>query len=263
MNSLKQQAQVQVLKHCKQQYATALHVLWKRCFEAETTPTVLKQPTIVPKYKGDSKSDPANFRPIALTSHLIKIFEKVVRIKLVNQLEQTNQFNPNQHGFRKGRSCLNQLLAHYDMVMSLLEQGIGVDTVYLDFSKAFDKVDFETLLKKLRKVGIGGKLGRWIHSFLTGRTQTVIVNNETSSPTNVLSGVPQGSVLGPLLFVIMISDIDEDTQYSVLRCFADDTRVSKGIRNTHEATQLQTDLNTIYDWANYNQMEFNNTKNLI
>ena len=249
-----------LLKQCKEQYATALHILWNSCFEAETTPTVLNQPTIIPKYKGDSKSDPANFRPIALTSHLIKIFEKVIRTKLVSYLEDTNQFNPNQHGFRKGRSCLSQLLAHHDMVTSLLEQGIGVDTVYLDFSKAFDKVDFETLLKKLRKVGIGGKIGRWIHSFLTDRTQTVIVNNETSSPTNVISGVPQGSVLGPLLFIIMISDIDEDTQYSILRCFADDTRVTKGISNTHDATQLQTDLNTIYDWACKNKMEFNNKK---
>ena len=106
---------------------------------------------------------------MSLTTHIVKAFEKVVRNAIVEHLGSKNVFNPNQHGFRHGHSCLSQLLSHYEQIINDLENNDGVDTVYLDFSKAFDKVDFETLLKKLAKVGIGGKLGRWIYSFLTDR----------------------------------------------------------------------------------------------
>ena len=246
-----------LIKKCKSSFSKALHILWTTCYDAEMTPASLKHSHIIPKFKDGLKSLPENYRPIALTSHIVKIFEKVVRTKITNYLEENNLFNDNQHGFRQSRSCLSQLLAHYDQITELLETDTGVDVIYLDFSKAFDRVDFETLLQKLNTLGIGEKIGRWIHSFLTNRTQSVIVNKTSSSTEDVLSGVPQGSVLGPLLFVIMISDIDTHVRNSTVRCFADDSRISKGITNVADATQLQIDLEAIYEWASTNKMKFN------
>ena len=233
-----------LLKKCKSSFSKALHILWSTCYDNETTPSSLKKSHIIPIFKDGLKSLPENYRPVALTSHLIKLFEKIVRTKITNFLEESGGFNDNQHGFRRGRSCLSQLLNHFDYVTEQLEKGLCVDTVYLDFSKAFDRVDFKTLLRKLKTVGIGGKIGCWIQSFLTNRFQAVTVNKSISSYEAVLSGVPQGSVLGPLLFVIMIGDIDEDVQFSNVSCFADDSRVTKGVPNVKDATQLQTDLET-------------------
>ncbi len=139
---------------------------------------MFKEAAISPIFKGGSicKGQAKNYRPIALTSHIMKVFEKVVRKKIVNFFDENNSFNVNQHGFRSGRSCLSQLLAHYDYILSQLEQGNNVDIIYLDFAKAFDKVDHGILLHKLRAMGIKGKLGVWIHSFLTNRYQYVAVN---------------------------------------------------------------------------------------
>ena len=116
------------------------------------------------------------------------------------------------------------------------------------------------MLRKIRKLGIGGQLYSWIESFLTNRTQTVVVEGACSAPVPVISGVPQGSVLGPLIFVILMDDIDNGLVYSMLKSFADDTRVMKGVSNVKEASQLQEDLNSVYDWATINNMEFNSLK---
>ena len=215
---------------------------------------------ILPIHKGNSTAEAANYRPISLTSHLVKIFEKVLRKKIVWFLERNDLFNPSQHGFRTGRSCLSQLLAHYDKIFSLLHQGHNVDVIYLDFAKAFDKLDFNVTLSKLKAFGIDGNVGRWLQSFLTGRYQTVIVNGSKSSPAPVLSGVPQGSVIGPLLFLILISDIDKDVFNSFLSSFADDTRIGSAISSAYDTSLLQADLQAIYAWAHANNMKFNDTK---
>ena len=249
-----------LLLKCKEEYATALKILWRNAFDKGVTPSSLKQPVVVPIFKGGEKANPSSYRPISLTSHIIKVFEKVVRKAIVNHLENKSLFNKNQHGFRHGHSCLSELLAHYEQIMTEISDKNGVDTIYLDFAKAFDKVDFLTLLKKLEKIGIGGKIGRWIYSFLYERQQIVVVNGARSQPTKVLSGVPQGSVLGPILFLIMITDIDTDIKDSVVRSFADDTRVSKSIATINNGTLLQNDLNLIYDWADRNKMKFNSNK---
>lgn len=223
-------------------------------------PDILKTANIVPIHKGGSRGLPKNYRPIALTSHLVKVFEKVVRKRIVDYMETHKLFNPSQHGFRMGRSCLSQLIAHYDRIVELLEKGGNVDVVYIDFAKAFDKVDFGVTLKKLSELGIKGNVGRWIHCFLTKRTQTVLVNKGRSKPSEVLSGVPQGSVLGPLLFLILLGDIDKGVTRSFLSSFADDTRVLSHILRTEDTDSFQQDLNTVYTWTEDNNMQLNGDK---
>ena len=144
--------------------------------------------------------------------------------------------NPNQHGFRSGRSCLSQLLAQYDLVLRQMEEGKNIDVIYLHFAKAFDKVDHGILIHKLRHIGISGKLGIWLNDFLTDRSQSVVINGTTTEPFEVMGGVPQGTVLGPILFLIYVLDIDAEMVESSVSSFADDTRVSKGIISLQDTT---------------------------
>ena len=238
-----------LLKNAKDELSTALHILWRKCLDEGVTPNQLKESEVAPIHKGGSMAIPVNFRPISLTSHIVKIFEKIVRKYIVNYLNTNSLFNANQHGFRRGRSCLSQLLIHYEQILSALENGNDVDVVYLDFCKAFDKVDFGVLLKKIKLLGIGGKVGRWIYSFLAHRKQVVVVNGTKSRQEDVLSGVPQGTVLGPLLFVIYIGNIDSDVEHSTLRCFADDSRVLKTINGNNDYNLLQSDLIIMFEMS--------------
>ena len=141
-----------------------------------------------------------------------------------------------------------------------MEKSNNVDVIYLDFTKAFDKVDHGILLNKLKKNGINGKIGVWIHNFLWNRQQCVAVNGKTSSEAQVRSGIPQGSVLGPLLFLIHISDINYEIADSTVSCFADDTRTLLGIKDEEDTQMLQNDLHKLYKWANTNNMKFNANK---
>ena len=234
--------------------------MWRKSLDTGEIPGILKTAHVIPVHKGGSHGIPKNYRPIALTSHLIKVFEKVMRNRIMAYMERNRLFNPSQHGFRLGQSCLSQLISHYDCILELLANGGNVDVIYIDFAKAFDKVDFMVTLRKLNELGISGKIGKWIHSFLTNRSQVVLVNNARSKPMSVKSGVPQGSVLGPLLFLILIGDIDQDLARAFLSSFADDTRIGGQISTEEDAAALQTDLNTVYSWTSRNNMELNGDK---
>ena len=249
-----------LLKNCKKELSLPLAILWRKSLEDGTVPALCKTANIVPIHKGKSRAVPANYRPVALTSQLIKIFEKVVRRKIVAHLEKLDLFNPSQHGFRSGRSCLSQLLIHFDRVTSLLEQGKSVDVIYLDFAKAFDKVDIGVSLQKLHTLGIRGKLGRWLFAFLNNRRQAVVLDGKKSQQQQVISGVPQGSVLGPLIFLVLIGDIDKEVVHAFLSSFADDTRVGCGIESDEDVKLLQQDLEAVYRWATTNNMMFNSDK---
>jgi hypothetical protein len=248
-----------LLKKCKLSLSKPIYSLWRESMDQGQVPLLLKQATITPIHKGGSRSEPKNYRPISLTSHLTKIFERVLREKLVAFLEGNNLLNANQHGFRSKRSCLTQLLENYDTILNLVEEGKNVDVVYLDFAKAFDKVDHGILCHKLKQLGIGGKVGTWIHNFLSDRTQSIIANGASSTLSQVISSVPQGTVLGPILFLVLIGDINNNT-CSHVSSFADDTRVLLAITNEDDVKTLQNDLKTIYKWQQINNMQFNENK---
>ena len=142
-----------------------------------------------------------------------------------------------------------------------MEKSNNVDVIYLNFAKAFDNVNHSILLNKLKKIGMNGKIGVWIHNFLLNRQQCVAVNGTTSSEAQVRSGIPQGSVLGPLLFLIHISDINYEIPDSTVSCFAEDTRILLGIKDDEDTQMLQNDLHKLYKWADTNnRMMFNANK---
>lgn len=248
------------LKKCKYQLAFPLRCIWEKSLESGEVPRDLKHSIITPIYKGGNKGLPQNYRPVSLTSHLIKLVERIIREKIVIFLNRKDVFNNHQHGFIKGRSCLSQLLINYENVLDSIKDGANADVIYLDFSKAFDKVDHIILIKKLKEVGISGSIGKWLFNFITERKQQVKVQGYLSEISDVKSGVPQGTILGPLLFLIMINDIDSDIKSSSVSMFADDTKVLKKISDINDHSLLQEDLNSLINWTEYNNMEINETK---
>jgi hypothetical protein len=249
-----------LLKKCKSALLDPLCRLWRESVRTGDIPSALKRALITPIYKGGARDQPCNYRPVALTSHIIKVFEKVVVKQLTEYMESRDLHNRHQHGFRGGRSCLSQLLENHQRIVVAMEQGVAVDVVYLDFAKAFDKVDHSVVLDKLRRLGVGGVLLRWIRCFLIDRVQTVAVDGARSSDVNVVSGVPQGSVLGPLLFLVHVSDIDADLEHSFASSFADDTRLLARVTRVEDCERLQCDLRRIYGWAETNNMKLNGSK---
>ena len=185
---------------------------------------------------------------------------RVLRRKLVQFLEDNHLICSNQHGFRSGKSCLSQLLVHIDNILTNGLEGLETDVLYLDFAKAFDKVDHEILLKKLSNFGIRGHVLDWLTDFLSNRYQTVQVNGIKSFRDLVKSGVPQGTVLGPVLFLLFINDMNKCLKHSVCSMFADDSRILRSISGVSDTKLLQEDLFNVIKWSKQNNMELNEDK---
>ena len=182
-----------------------------------------------------------------------------MRDNIVDHMSANNLFAEEQHGFVPGRSCMTQLLAVIEEWTATLEEGKPLDAAYLDFSKAFDSVPHERLAVKLEAYGIQGDCLRWIRKFLSNRRQRVVVNRCHSEWAPVTSGIPQGSVLGPILFVIYINDLPEAVE-SPAKIFADDTKIYRPVPDEDESRRFQMDITSLCNWSHKWQLPFNATK---
>ena len=252
-----------LLKTCRKELRKPLYFLWKASLKQGLIPPDLLLVLVSPVHKGGSRGSPKNYRPVALTSHLVKVFERVVRKAIVKHLEHHGLLPDGQHGFRSCRSTLTQLLSYWDNLLDEMEMGKGVDVIYTDFAKAFDTVETGVLLHELRECGVKGNLGCWLASFLDSSTrqQAVVVDGRVSDLTAVVSGVPQGTVLGPVLFLIHIRNISRDLSCgTTASSFADDTRLQRGVSSAGDCSALQEDLQLLYSWAEKVNMKFNSEK---
>ena len=186
--------------------------------------------------------------------------ERIIRNKNVDHMESNNLFAKQQHGFRAGRSSTTQLLEFMEEVTEAIDRGEEVDVIYSDFAKAFDKAPHKRLLSKLKGYGIKGNFYDWIKDFLSNRKQRVVINGKFSHWIRVTSGIPQGSVLGPIMFLIFINDLP-DVLNCCMKLFADDAKLYMPIINCHDEEILQQNLHNSDIWAEIWDMDFNH--NLI
>ena len=248
-----------LLKELHQEIAPALQVIFQLSLTSGTLPEDWTKARVTPIYKKGDKSTAANYRPISLTCIVCKLMEHIITSHLVKHLDNNNILYDLQHGFREKRSCETQLVMLIEDLASNLQAGRQTDLILLDFSKAFDKVNHEKLLHKLHQYGVRGNILNWIRGFLDGRTQTVVVDGDESTSVPVTSGVPQGSVLGPILFLAYINDLP-DRVTSKVRLFADDTALYLSLNKHTQSTSLQQDLDHLQVWEREWDMEFNPSK---
>lgn len=237
-----------ILKELADSIAMPLTLLFSYSLRCGVVPDEWKRASVSPIFKKGDKSEAGNYRPVSLTSVVCKILETVVRDHLVNHMKRNLLFSNQQYGFLKGKSTTMQLLNVLDVWTEALDSGSAIDCVYLDFQKAFDKVPHKRLLGKLHSNGINNGTIKWIESFLTGRQQSVRVAGCNSDWHSVTSGVPQGSVLGPILFVIYVNDLPERIRTNIFM-FADDTKIFNTIKTQADNQDLQDDLNILEEWC--------------
>ena len=249
-----------LLKTLASTMSIPLAILYNLSLQTGMVPAIWKEGIVTALFKKGNKAIPANYRPITLTSIVCKIMEKLVIEKLQAHLKANNLEKNQQHGFTPKKSTTTNLIEALNIWSEALSHGLPVDIIYLDFEKAFDKVPHERLVCQLSRFGVRGKVLLWIKDYLTSRYQRVRVNGEYSSRSAVLSGVPQGSVLGPALFLIFVSDIPEIVQ-NFVSLYADDSKIYNYLLNSTEHVNtpesIQNDINNLCEWSNRMQMSFN------
>ena len=249
-----------VLKLLSEQLSEPLRKLFNNSLSQSIFPEVWKCSSVVPIHKKNDIHTCSNYRPITLTSTLSKVFEKCVFKHVSNYFLDNNVITSLQSGFTAGDSPVFQLTHLYNFIAKAFDEGKEVKAVFCDISKAFDRVWHKGLLYKLRLTGIDGSLLKWFDSYLGNRTQFTVINGYKSDIKPVLAGVPQGSVLGPLLFLVFINDIVNDIDCNI-KLFADDTSLYVIIENPLlDCNSLNRDLETISTWAKTWKVKFNPSK---
>ena len=245
-----------LLKELHNELAKPFTILFQSSLNEGVLPQDWKHAEVTAIFKKGSKTDPGNYRPVSLTSVVCKILESFIRDTIQVHMEKNKLYSKCQHGFRRKKSCISQLLEVMEDFTKFIENKKNFDVIYLDFKKAFDSVPHERLLLKLKGYGIGGSILQWIESFLKGRTQRVRMGDDYSNCTNVTSGIPQGSILGPILFTIYINDLPESIK-SICKIFADDTKI---YNLSDQCDIIQNDLNELQKWSEKWQLYFNSKK---
>ena len=237
-----------ILKECAHELSTSLCIIFNKSIRLGRLPDDWKHANITPAFKKGIKTLVANYRQISLLSIVCKLCKRCVLQKLLPEL--IHVLTPLQHGFIPGRSCVTQLLSVLHDLGSSLDTGDEVDVVFLNFSKAFDSVPHGRLLHELSLLGIQGSLHAWFTDYLSSRSQRVVIDGVFSPWISVTSGVPQGSILGPLLFLLYINDLPNVTSPSTsIALFADDAKCYRVVRNAEDVLSFQHDLYSVYDWS--------------
>lgn len=246
------------LKNCSPTLSLPLSFIYQTSLNVGIFPTLWKFSVVTPLFKDGKRSDVNNYRPISGLSCIAKILESVVTDQIFASFKGI--ISENQHGFFSGRSCQTNLCTYSDFISVALDKASQVDSVYFDFRKAFDRVDHNILLQKLSFYGIGVPLLSWLDSYLRNRIQYVKFNHILSKEITAHSGVPQGSHLGPVLFLIFINDLSFVFEHCHYLFFADDLKIFRHIRNGNDCALLQSEVSKLYDWCFNNSMTLNSEK---
>ena len=248
---------IRMLQICGASICKPLDIIFRSCIKTGEFPAEWKKANVIPVHKKGDKQTIKNYRPISLLPICGKIFERLLFNEMFKFFIENDLISPNQSGFRPGDSCINQLLSITHDIYKSFDNGFEVRGVFLDISKAFDKVWHDGVLFKLQQNGISGNLLKVLTNFLSNRKQRVVLNGQNSVWTNIEAGVPQGSILGPLLFLIYINDLS-DNLASNPKLFADDTSLFSVVENVNVSSRnLNNDLQKITDWAHQWKMNFN------
>jgi hypothetical protein len=248
-----------VLKEASESLSLPLSLLFQHSLDTGEVPEDWRRAHVSAIFKKGCKKQPGNYRPVSLTCITCKILESIIRDAVFEHMTSNHLFSDYQFGFIKGRSTSLQLLKVLDEWTEALDDRGSVDAVYLDFQKAFDKVPHARLLQKLQNYGVPAQLCSWTRGFLSNRRHKVVVNGASSEWAEVTSGIPQGSVLGPLLFVIYINDLP-DALSSRAYLFADDTKIFRKIDVPEDEELLQRDLNQLTRWSDTWLLKFHPQK---
>jgi hypothetical protein len=249
-----------VLASCAESLAEPLLMLFKCSYNTGKLPEVWKLANVTPIHKKGCRSKASNYRPISLTSVVCRVMESIIKDVIMDHLVKNDLISKAQHGFLKGKSCTTNLLEAQDIITKAIEQGYPVDIILLDFFSAFNLVPHARLCRiKLVAHGIIGKLLNWITEFLHDRKQRVVLGEFISAWLSVFSGVPQGSVLGPILFIIFINDL-ADLLSNNPKKFADDTKLIGVIANPRDVLSVQDDLDRVAEWCRVWGMALNESK---